>query len=77
MTMIDTWMIFSLFVPFMEVLLQTKIMLLTQKVENVSENSKKSKQAWSGDHKKANIKKKKNLKMIRYIDNASNIPNFT
>ena len=70
--MIDTWLIFTLFIPFMEVIFHTKMAMIRQRLNSLDLNSTKKSDgvqtAW-GEEKLELIKKKdaETLKMSLFF----------
>ena len=70
--MIDTWLIFTLVIPFIEVILHTKMVMTRQRL---SEMEDQTGTAWEGNKKKMNRSIKKHNETLRFVM-QSNIQNF-
>ena len=68
--MIDTWLIFTLVIPFMEVILHTKMAMIRQGINQMEENMKT---VWAEKKKKVNQSMKKNTRTLRYIHTRPSI----
>ena len=60
--MIDTWLIFTLVIPFMEVILHTKMSMIRRDINQMEE---KMKNAWGKTKEKVNQSMKKNTGTLR------------
>ena len=72
MKMIDTWLIFTLFIPFMEVILQTRMAVVNRRLKsmdmvldmNSMKNSENKENAWVHAQ---DVLKKRDTQTLRYV----------
>ena len=63
--MVDGWLIFTLFIPFAEVILHTRMEQLKQKLNQMDKDNA----AWAKDKDKLAVQHKKIIKKLRYLCN--------
>ena len=72
--MIDTWLIFTLFIPFMEVILQTRMAVVNRRLKsmdlvldmNSSKNSENKENTWIHAQDKLDVLKKRDTQTLKY-----------
>ena len=62
--MIDAWLIFTLVIPFMEVILHTKMRMIRQRVKKMEEDIKNT---WGENKEQISQSMKKNDKTLRFL----------
>ena len=70
--MVDGWLIFTLFIPFAEVILHTRMEQLKQKLNKMSQDNT----AWLKDKDTMTVQQKKIIKKLRYLPTLFYIHNF-
>ena len=66
--LIDAWLIFTLIIPFMEVILHTKMVMIRKSMENLMV---KIKTAWGNEKKQHTMEElKKSAKLLRFENNC-------
>ena len=74
MKMIDTWLIFTLFIPFMEVILQTRMAVVNRRLKSMDlvldmnslKNSENKENTWIQNQDKLDLLKKRDTQTLRY-----------
>ena len=72
--MIDTWLIFTLFIPFMEVILQTRMAVVNRRLKSMDlvldmnslRNSENKENTWIQNQDKLDLLKKRDTQTLRY-----------